>query len=425
MIPLHFNSSRYNAYKKQGEARLLPAVKFVNSLPPCARHVAHAGTSVYPERRLRGAIRHAGTPATRIYTWAYFLTSVHPRGGVASHPIQRGRIAHAPTLRHRASRADSRYTTCSMLATTILDTNWMGRPRSIAAVLLESDGHRAILDPGPASTLPTLRQHLDARGLGVSDLNAILLTHIHLDHAGATGALIKENPNLEVYVHKAGMLHMADPAKLLASAERLWHGELQHLFGETLPVPFGNLRMLKGGETLSLGSRNLEVVYTPGHASHHVSYFDSSDGTAFVGDTTGFHIEGEPYVVPLAPPPDIDLEIWNASLDAIAARTPARLFLTHFGYSDNPVAHIAEYRKNLQSWGALAGEILRWTSDQNAALEKFVSAATEEIKQRLSAAEAEHYIFNCGLNLNWLGLSRYHRKRGEAAATAANAANPL
>jgi glyoxylase-like metal-dependent hydrolase (beta-lactamase superfamily II) len=313
-------------------------------------------------------------------------------------------------------RADSRYTVGAMLSTTILDTNWLGRPRSIATVLLESDGHRAIIDPGLACTLPTLRQHLDSRGIGVSDLNAILLTHIHLDHAGATGALIKENPNLEVYVHKAGMLHMADPSKLLASAERLWPGQLQHLFGETLPVPFGNLRMLKGGETLSLGRRNLEVVYTPGHASHHVSYFDSSDGTAFVGDTTGFHIEGEPYVVPLAPPPDIDLEIWNASLDAIAARTPARLFLTHFGYSNDPAEHVAEYRKNLQRWAALAAEILRSTPDQNAALEKFVSAVSAEIGQRLSAAEAEHYIFNCGLNLTWLGLARYHRKRAEAAA---------
>jgi glyoxylase-like metal-dependent hydrolase (beta-lactamase superfamily II) len=257
---------------------------------------------------------------------------------------------------------------------------------------------------------------LESRGVGVADLNAILLTHIHLDHAGATGALIKENPNLEVYVQQTGMLHMADPSKLLASAERLWPGELGHLFGETLPVPFGNLRMLKGGETLSLGRRNLDVVFTPGHASHHVSYFDSSDGTAFVGDTTGFHIEGEPYVVPLAPPPDIDLEIWNASLDAIAERAPARLFLTHFGYSNDPATHIAEYRKNLQRWAALAADIVRSTPDPQAGLEAFVAAASAEIKQRLSAAEAEHYIFNCGLNLTWLGLARYHRKRAEAAA---------
>jgi glyoxylase-like metal-dependent hydrolase (beta-lactamase superfamily II) len=305
-----------------------------------------------------------------------------------------------------------------MLDTTVLDTNWMGRPRSIGAVLLESDGHRAILDPGPASTLPVLRQHLAARGISVADLNAILLTHIHLDHAGATGALIRENPSLEVYVHKAGMLHMADPSKLLASAERLWPGELQHLFGETLPVPFGNLRMLKGGETLALGSRNLEVVYTPGHASHHVSYFDSSDATAFVGDTTGFHIEGDPYVLPITPPPDIDLEIWNGSLDAIESRHPARLFVTHFGYSNNPAAHIAEHRRNLQRWAELAVDIQRAATDQNVALQKFVAATTAEIAQRLPPAEAEHYIFNAGLDLSWLGLARYHRKRAEAAAAA-------
>jgi len=327
----------------------------------------------------------------------------------------RGEQRHLPS-NAGLPRANSRYTNVSMLSTTVLDTHWMGRPRSIAAVLLESDGHRAIIDPGPASTLPTLRQHLDSRGIGVSDLNAILLTHIHLDHAGATGALIKENPNLEVYVHKAGMMHLADPAKLLASAERLWPGELQHLFGETLPVPFGNLRILNGGETLALGSRNLDVVFTPGHASHHVSYFDSSDSTAFVGDAAGFHIEGAPYVVPLAPPPDIDLEIWNASLDAIAARRPARLFLTHFGYSNDPAAHIAEYRGSLRRWGALAAKILRSASDERAALETFVAAATAEIRKHVHGAEAEHYLFNCGLNPSWLGLARYHRKRAEAAA---------
>jgi len=312
--------------------------------------------------------------------------------------------------------SNSRYTTFRMLKTTILDTNWLGRPRSIAAVLLESNGHRAILDPGPASTVPTLREQLRARGIDVTDLHAILLTHIHLDHAGAVGTLIRENPNLEVYVHKAGMRHMADPSKLLASAERLWPGELQKLFGESLPVPFENLRILEGGETLSLGSRKLEVVFTPGHAAHHVSYFDPADNTAYVGDTGGFHIEGNPYVVPLAPPPDIDLEVWSASLDAIAARKPARLFLTHFAYSNDPVAHITEYRRNLQRWGKLSAKVLHSAAEDRAALEAFVAATTVEIKQHVAGTEAEHFIFNCGLNLSWLGLARYHRKRAEAGA---------
>ena len=308
-----------------------------------------------------------------------------------------------------------------MHGTSVLDTNWLGRARSIGAMLLESDGHWAIVDPGPASVLPTLRELLAERGISIADLQAVLLTHIHLDHAGATGALVRENPNLEVYLHKAGMLHMADPSKLLASADRLWPGQLQFLFGETLPVPFGNLRMLKGGETLSLGKRHLEVFHTPGHASHHVSYFDSDDGTAYVGDTSGFHMEGNAYVVPLAPPPDIDLEIWNASLDAILARRPARLFLTHFGYSNEPAAHIAEYRENLRRWAALAAQILRTALDEKTAMESFVAGTAAEIREQVKGAEAEHYLFNVGLDLTWLGLARYHRKRAEQAAASPSA----
>ncbi|HUJ93427.1 MAG TPA: MBL fold metallo-hydrolase [Candidatus Bathyarchaeia archaeon] len=302
-----------------------------------------------------------------------------------------------------------------MLKTTLLDTNWLGRSRSIAAVLLESDGHRAILDPGPASGLPALRAHLGGRGLSVTDLDAILLTHIHLDHAGATGLLVRENPKLQVYVHKLGMLHMADPSKLLASADRLWPGQLGFLFGETLPVPLKNLRTLNGGETLSLGARSMQVLYTPGHASHHVSYFDPSDGTAFVGDTAGFYIQGQPYPLPLAPPPDIDLEIWNASLDAIVALQPSRLLLTHFGYAEHPAALIREYREGLRRWSALATDFLRVQPGEQRGLNAFVAATKAEIEQRLAPADAEHCLFNIGLNLSWLGLARYHRKRAEAA----------
>jgi glyoxylase-like metal-dependent hydrolase (beta-lactamase superfamily II) len=303
-----------------------------------------------------------------------------------------------------------------MLTTTILDTNWTGRPRSIAAVLLESGEHRAIIDPGPASTLPKLRELLRARGLAMADFNAILLTHIHLDHAGATGAMVRENPRLEVYVHKLGLRHMADPSKLLASAERLWPGELTKLYGETLPVPAENLRMLEGGETLTFGPRKLEVLYTPGHASHHVTFFDASDRTAFAGDTTGMRIEEGPLILPVTPPPDIDLPAWNASLDAIAARRPARLLLTHFGYANDPADHIARYRENLQRWGELAGEILRSTPDEKAARQAFVAATLKEIERNEPAAEIEHRVFNAGLELSWLGLARYHRKRAEKAA---------
>jgi glyoxylase-like metal-dependent hydrolase (beta-lactamase superfamily II) len=303
-----------------------------------------------------------------------------------------------------------------MSTISILDTNWTGRPRSIAAALLESNGHRAIIDPGPESTLATLREQLRSRGLSVADLDAILLTHIHLDHAGSTGSLVRENPRLAVYVHKNGAPHMADPSKLISSAARLWPDDLSRLFGETLPVPQANLRILEGGETLTLGESKLDVVYTPGHASHHVSYFDDSIGVAFVGDTTGIRIENGPYILAATPPPDIDLAAWDASFDAILARRPARLFLTHYGFSGDPAAHIADYRDRLHHWVAVAEEILRSTPDESIAMKTFIAKYETEIRQHVGIAEADHYTFTASLNLSFLGIARYLRKRAKATA---------
>jgi glyoxylase-like metal-dependent hydrolase (beta-lactamase superfamily II) len=299
---------------------------------------------------------------------------------------------------------------------TTLDDNWIGRTRSIATALVESDGHRAIVDPGPGSTLETLKRELRARGVSVSNLDAVLLTHIHLDHAGATGALVRENPRLAVYVHNLGAPHMIDPSKLLASAARLWPDTLQQLFGEMVPVPAENLRILEGGETIALGSRKIEVAYTPGHASHHVSYFESVDGVAFVGDTTGIRMEGHSFVMPATPPPDVDLEIWDSSFKAILERKPKRLFLTHFGFSENPPAHIAQFRERLHHWMAITQKILQSATSDTAAMESFISAARTEIAQHLPAEEVEQYIRTAGLNLSFLGLARHARKRAQAAS---------
>src|SRR5258708_25713178 len=231
-----------------------------------------------------------------------------------------------------------RYTSFLMHSIMALDNVWMGRPRSIAAGLLESDGHLAVVDPGPGSTLETLRQQLQAHGIGVGELDAILLTHIHLDHAAATGSLVRENPRLALYVHTNGAPHMLDPSKLLASAKRLWPNDLQLLFGEALPVPAENLRILEGGENLTLGSRKLEVVYTPGHASHHVSYFDKTEGVAFVGDTAGRRLRGKSFFFAPPPPPDIRLQNWGAFFSAPpAAQNARRLFpyLLFFAHSSS------------------------------------------------------------------------------------------
>jgi glyoxylase-like metal-dependent hydrolase (beta-lactamase superfamily II) len=300
---------------------------------------------------------------------------------------------------------------------TVLDMNWVGRPHSIAAALLESNGHRAIVDPGPESTYPTLRGRLQSRGLSVAQLDAILLTHIHLDHAGATGSLVRDNPRLAVYVHTLGAPHIIDPSRLLASAARLWPETLHQLFGETLPVPKENLRILEGGETLTLGARKLQVAYTPGHASHHVSYFDAAEGVAFVGDTTGIRIDNGSYILPATPPPDINLEIWDDSFAAILARRPSRLFLTHFGFAGNPAEHIDAFRKRLHRWADLAAEALRSASGEAEAKQAFVARAQAEMQELLGEEEAEHHAFTAGLDLSFLGLARYLRKRAEAMAS--------
>src|SRR5258705_4170253 len=244
-----------------------------------------------------------------------------------------------------------------MVASALLDLNWTGQARSIASALLRSDSFAALIDPGPSSTLGTLREQLAGHRLRVADLNAIVLTDIHVDHAGATGDLVQENPALQVYVHTRGAAHMIDPAKLLDSAGRLYREEMQKLFGEFLPVPEINLRILQGGETLSLGPRELRVLYTPGHASLHVTYFDPAERVAYVGDTAGICIEGNRFILPATPPPDISPELWTASLETIAQLRPPRLFLTHIGYSDQPERHLNAHPERLPYCGFTAAAI--------------------------------------------------------------------
>jgi glyoxylase-like metal-dependent hydrolase (beta-lactamase superfamily II) len=298
-----------------------------------------------------------------------------------------------------------------MTTFTTIDLHWTGRPRSIAALLIESGGKSAVVDPGPESTLEALRAGLQARGHSVHSLDSLLLTHIHLDHAGATGALVRENPSLKVYVHEFGALHMIDPSKLLASAGRLYGGDLKPLYGECAPVPKENLLPLDGGEQVRIGDVELEVFYTPGHASHHVAYWDRKSRTALVGDTAGIRVEGDTFLLPATPPPDIDVEIWNQSLDTISSWNPERLFLTHFGFIENPDEHIRLYKERLAEWSALTRKLMASGMDSTEAEKAFVDSVASEIKSTLPADAAEHYIFNGGLRLSWLGLLRYVKKK--------------
>jgi glyoxylase-like metal-dependent hydrolase (beta-lactamase superfamily II) len=306
-----------------------------------------------------------------------------------------------------------------MTTTTIVDLNWQNRPRSIACALLRSEDSVALIDPGPSSSVATLRKQLALQAVQISDVNAILLTHIHLDHAGATGTLVRENPQIQVYVHEKGVAHMVAPEKLLNSASRLYGDSMQQLFGEFLPVPEANLHSLEGGEEVGVGGRELRVAYTPGHASHHVSYFDPEEGTAFVGDTAGICVEGNRFILPATPPPDISLELWGVSLDTIANFQPRRLFLTHFAFSNHPAEHLANYRESLHHWSERTARILGSGLDEEKCIERFSKEVTAEARSYLSPEQLDHYAFNGALHLSWMGLARYHRKRAASAPASA------
>lgn len=297
-----------------------------------------------------------------------------------------------------------------------IDLEFQGRPEIIATAVLASAGGVALVDPGPSTTLATLRASLERKGIDIEDVRQLLLTHIHLDHAGATGTLVKAHPALEVFVHERGAPHMVDPTKLLASAKRLYGDDMERLWGEFLPVPADRVRVLKGGERIATGGRDLEVAYTPGHASHHVSYFDPSSRVAFVGDTAGIRRGKGAYVLPPTPPPDIDLEAWRESEARILAWDPDTLFLTHFGPYHGARVHFQELNARLDEWSRSVRRLLADETLSDEEREKrFVKEALDDMRRVVGDQEAEQYGRAGRLDYSWQGLVRYWRKRERPA----------
>jgi glyoxylase-like metal-dependent hydrolase (beta-lactamase superfamily II) len=297
-----------------------------------------------------------------------------------------------------------------------IDVLHQGNAQAIAVAVLELDDGLALVDPGPASTLPALRAGLAVLGASLDDVRALLLTHIHLDHAGATGVLVRERPNLAVYVHELGARHLIDPSRLLASARRLYGERMDSLWGEVAPVPEANVTALAGGETVRLPGRRLEVRYTPGHAYHHVSYLDEATATAFVGDTAGLRVAGGPVVLPLAPPPDFDLELWRSSLAALRAWRPARLFVTHFGEAPGPERHLAELEDALVAWTDAVRRTLAEEGDDEARAERFVAGVEAELRRRAAPDDVVRFLREGGVHASWVGIARYLRRLEPAGA---------
>lgn len=298
-------------------------------------------------------------------------------------------------------------------ATHLIDLRFQGRPQYIATALLECAGGPVLVDPGPASTLARLREALAAAGHAVDELRAVLLTHIHLDHAGATGVLVRENPRLRVYVHERGARHLVDPSRLLDSARRLYGDRMAALWGEVAAVPAANVTPLAGGERIEPAGRAFDVAYTPGHAAHHVSYLDADAGVAYVGDTAGIRVSGLPFALPPAPPPDIDLEAWTRSLARIRGWNPERLFVTHFGPLDDVARHLDEFETRLLAWAEAVRASLAGPGADAEKARRFVERAREELRRHLPEDAARAYEAGGGIEASWYGLARYWRTREE------------
>ncbi len=295
-----------------------------------------------------------------------------------------------------------------------LDLEYLGRPWWIATALLSGADGAALIDPGPASARAGLDAALAAAGLSLADVRAIVLTHIHLDHAGVTGSLVREQPGLRVFVHERGAPHVADPARLLASARRIYGDAMDRLWGEVAAVPASSIVALRGGERIRPAGRRLAVAYTPGHASHHVSYLDESAGLAFVGDTAGIRIDDAPFVLPVTPPPDIDLELWEESVARIRAWGADRLFVTHFGAASDAEWHLDFHAARLHAaaeWVRVSLAEDRSDADRASAFAAWMRA---DLERRLAPDTAAIYQAGGALEDDWRGLARYWRRRGAA-----------
>ncbi len=283
---------------------------------------------------------------------------------------------------------------------TLIDLHHLGHPKVIGSYLLDGD-EPALLDCGPATCADTLVAALADAGLRLTDVNHLLLTHIHLDHAGAAGVLVRRHPGLRVHVSEIGAPHLVDPSRLERSARRLYGQDFDSLWGELTPVPEENVRVI--GDRL-LG---LEAFPAPGHAAHQVAFL-APDGSCYAGDATGVRIHPATYVAPMTPPPGVDLEGWERTLAEIARRRPARLCVGHFGVFEDPAEHLARLREGLARW---AERVRTGVGDQ-----EFVAAARAEIPAEADPLTAEAYQRAAPAWQSYLGLLRYWDKRAEAAA---------
>jgi glyoxylase-like metal-dependent hydrolase (beta-lactamase superfamily II) len=282
----------------------------------------------------------------------------------------------------------------------------------IGSYLLAGKDELVLIDPGPSSTLDALLERLRYTGFDPQDLTHILVTHVHLDHAGAVGSLARRVPKARVSVHKLGAPHLLDTSKLVASAKRIYGEKMQQLWGTIEPVPEEQLNVLEGNEILNLADRRLEVHYAPGHAIHHVIFFDAHSGELFAGDVAGVRLQGNDFVRPPTPPPDLDLEAWSASLDLLKRLRPDVLYIAHYGAVRNMLSHISSLRERLYGWGDFVLHAMNEGKSEEEIIAMLIKQANPEL-ERVSRTFRDVVRYDIATNypMTVQGYMRYWRKK--------------
>lgn len=304
------------------------------------------------------------------------------------------------------------------MRTEILDLNFLGREQVIASFLLLGDDSAAIVETGPTTCLDSLTSGLTDYGVAHEDVRQVFLTHIHLDHAGASGHLAELLPNATFYVHEVGYPHLVDPSKLLKSATRIYGERMDELWGETRPVPEDRIRVVGEGEEIEAAGGVLTAHDTPGHAYHHLAYLEPESGDLFAGDVAGIRLPDQSYVRPPTPPPEIDVVAWTKSINHIRRLAPASLCPTHFGRFDDVERHLSELEQRLQDWLLFVEERMNGGAErEEIAAELKDKGDAEMLAEGASPEESEHYDLAGNYEMLTAGIMRYVERRRKDSGT--------
>ncbi|HVB72693.1 MAG TPA: MBL fold metallo-hydrolase [Ktedonobacteraceae bacterium] len=289
---------------------------------------------------------------------------------------------------------------------------FLGEREIIGSYLLAGANELAIVDPGPGSVIDSLLDAIREAGFEPQDVTHILATHVHLDHAGAAGSLVKQMPKAQVYVHGLGAPHLLDTTKVVASASRIFGERMKLLWGEIESTPQERLHVIENGDVLNVAGRRLEVHYAPGHAIHHVIFFDVHSGELFAGDVAGVRLPGVDYVRPPTPPPDLDLEAWSESINLLRRLRPDVLYIGHFGAIKTIGSQLERLREKLYTWGDFVLAAMRDDKQEAEIIEMLIEHAKPELLQASNDPRVlERYEIATNYPMTVQGYMRYWRKK--------------